>query len=83
MSHTTHALSPEAVLDVYARSLQRPPPPAFTLCVRGETFELGEGLSAAACDRLEEAWRFAERLMASPSLDAWRGAAAPSSLATR
>ena len=29
-SHTTHALAPEAVLDVYARSLGRPPPPAFT-----------------------------------------------------
>ena len=26
-SHTTHALAPEAVLDVYARSLRRPPPP--------------------------------------------------------
>ena len=33
---TTHALAPEAVLDVYARALGRAPPPAFTLCVRGE-----------------------------------------------
>lgn len=77
VSHTTHALSPEAVLDVYARSLQRAPPAAFTLCVRGESFELGEGLSEPARGRLEEAWRFAEHLMTSPSLDAWRRAATP------
>jgi hypothetical protein len=42
-SHTTHALAPEAVLDVYARSLRRPPPPAFTLCMRGERFRTGRG----------------------------------------
>ena len=57
-SHTTHALAPEAVLDVYARSLRRPPPPAFTLCMRGERFELGEGLSTEASERLEAAWAF-------------------------
>jgi len=34
MSHTTHALSPEAVLDVCRRTLAKTPPPPFTLCVR-------------------------------------------------
>ena len=48
MTHTTHALAPEAVLDVYARTLGQPPPPSFMLCVRGERFELGEGLSVEA-----------------------------------
>ena len=57
-SHTTHALAPEAVLDVYARSLGRTPPPSFMLCMRGERFELGEGLSAEASERLEGAWGF-------------------------
>ena len=44
-THSTHALSPEAVLDVYAQVRGEAPPPAFALCVRGESFELGEGLS--------------------------------------
>ena len=75
MSHTTHALAPEAVLDVYARSLGRTPPPSFTLCVRGERFELGEGLSAEARGRLEAAWAFVQGLMREPTVEAWRSAA--------
>ena len=47
-THSTHALSPEAVLDVYVQVRGAAPPPAFALCVRGESFELGEGLSPAA-----------------------------------
>ena len=74
-SHTTHALAPEAVLDVYARSLRRPPPPAFTLSMRGESFELGEGLSAEARERLESAWAFIQGLMAERSVEDWRRAA--------
>lgn len=45
---SSHALAPEAVLEVYARIQRRSPPPAFVLCVRGEDFRLGEGLSPAA-----------------------------------
>ena len=48
MTHTTHALAPESVLDVYAQLRRVPPPPSFALCVRGESFELGEGLSTRA-----------------------------------
>jgi hydrogenase maturation protease len=69
---TTHALAPEAVLDVYARTLGRPPPPAFTLLIRGERFELGEGLSPAASERLEAAWRFVQDLTGDVSADGWR-----------
>ncbi len=69
---TTHALAPEAVLDVYARALGRSPPPAFTLCVRGDAFELGEALSPAASERLEAAWSFVQGLMAERSVEAWR-----------
>jgi hydrogenase maturation protease len=71
-SHTTHALSPEAVLDVYARSLGRAPPPSFMLAVRGESFELGESLSAEAAARLEAAWAFVEALMREPTVEGWR-----------
>ena len=71
-AHTTHALAPEAVLDVFQRVRSRAPPPAFTLAVRGESFELGEPLSADGGERLEAAWRFIGELMRSPSAEAWR-----------
>ena len=77
MSHTTHALAPEAVLDVYARSLGRTPPPAFMLCVRGERFELGDELTAEARERLEAAWAFVEGLMRERSVEEWRRRASP------
>ena len=54
--HTSHALSPEAVLATYQRVSGEAPPESWVLCVRGESFELGEALSAAASDHLEEAW---------------------------
>ena len=71
---TTHAIAPEAVLEVYARTLGKTPPPSFTLCVRGERFELGEGLSADAAERLEAAWDFLQGLMRERTLEAWRRA---------
>jgi len=54
--HTSHALSPEAVLATYERVQGQPPPECWALCVRGESFELGEQLSAAAAAHLEAAW---------------------------
>jgi hydrogenase maturation protease len=71
VTHTTHAIPPEAVLDVFARTLGKTPPPSFTLCLRGERFELGEGLSAEAAERLEAAWAFLKGW----SVEAWRRAA--------
>ena len=54
--HTSHAISPEAVLATYQRLHGAPAPEAWVLCVRGESFELGEALSAMAADHLEAAW---------------------------
>ena len=54
--HTSHALSPEAVLATYRRVTGEEPPEAWVLCVRGESFELGESLSAAAASHLGAAW---------------------------
>ena len=54
--HTSHAISPEAVLATYRRVTGREPPEAWVLCVRGEAFELGEGLSQEAAGSLEAAW---------------------------
>ena len=55
--HTSHALSSEAVLATYKRVHGGPPPESWLLCVRGEAFELGHGLSEAAVDHLEQAWQ--------------------------
>jgi len=54
--HTSHALSPEAVLATYLRIKGEAPPPATIVCVRGESFELGEGLSHDAATHLQAAW---------------------------
>ena len=62
-SHSTHALPPQAVLQVYRQTEGREPPPSFVLCVRGECFELGEGLSAEALDRMDEAMNRLEQLI--------------------
>jgi len=54
--HTSHALSPKAVLATYRRVTGSEPPEAWLLCVRGESFELGEGLSSMAEVNAEAAW---------------------------
>ncbi len=72
MTHTTHALAPESVLDVYAQVRAAPPPPAFALCVRGESFELGESISGQGAARREAAWDFLLQLMRERSVEAWR-----------
>jgi hydrogenase maturation protease len=71
---STHALSPAALLDVYAR-VRGEPPPAFVLGVLGERFELGEGLSAVGAEGLEAAWDFARARLENPAVEAWRKAA--------
>lgn len=53
-SATTHALSPAAVLDV-ARRIGVSAPPCAVLAIRGESFELGDALSAAARAHLDAA----------------------------
>lgn len=64
--HTSHALSPEAVLATYRRITGEAPPEAWVLCVRGESFELGESLSALAAVHLEAAWRELLRRVSAP-----------------
>ena len=62
-SPSTHALTPAALLSVYAQVERRSPPPAFVLCVRGESFELGEGLSPSAQKHYDAALAFAGQLL--------------------
>lgn len=71
-SYTTHAMSPAAVLAVYQTIKHQPPPPCFLLSIKGEHFELGEGLSAEAGEHLAEACQFLQRLLADLDVAAWR-----------
>ena len=72
MTHTSHALPPESVLAVFRQVTGEAPPPAFLLCVRGERFELGDGLGSEAATRLEAAWSLIQQLQLDATPDAWR-----------
>jgi hypothetical protein len=54
--HTSHALSPEAVLAVFQRLNSVAAPESWLLCIRGECFDLGEQLTPSAVGHLEAAW---------------------------
>jgi len=69
---STHRLPPQGVLDVYRQLEDAAPPPSFVLCVRGERFELGEGLSAAAKAHAEAAWQQLTLLCRRPDAALWR-----------
>lgn len=71
IAHTTHELPPEAVLQVFRQTEKAEPPPSFTLCVRGEEFELGEPLTAAAESHLEAAFALLGQLCRNPDLASW------------
>jgi hydrogenase maturation protease len=53
-SYSSHALSPGAVLHAYQK-LFGEPPLSYVLAIRGEAFELGEGLSTDAAAHLDAA----------------------------
>jgi hydrogenase maturation protease len=52
-SYTSHALSAEALLQVYEDMQSHASPPATLLALRGEVFGLGEPLSATAKGHLQ------------------------------
>jgi hydrogenase maturation protease len=58
VTFTTHALSPESVMQVFRDLHDTEPPPCTLLAIRGERFELGEepGKSALANLALAVAW---------------------------
>lgn len=74
VAHTSHALSPQAVLQVYRQTEGAEPPPAFVLCIRGERFELGEALSGEASGRVEAAVSLVVELCRQPGLNTWEQA---------
>lgn len=70
-SYTTHAMSPQAVMQVY-RNIEHVPPPCFLLSLQGENFELGENLSQKAIQSLEEAFQIVKALLVTPELTYWQ-----------
>lgn len=76
-SISTHALTPAAVLQVHAQ-LRQATPPAFVLCIRGENFELGEGLSEAARGHLDVTRQHLAACLTEPVAVAWRQRQTPS-----
>ncbi len=58
-SFSSHALSPQALLQVFVDMQGHAPPPVTVLAIRGEAFELGEPMSAAAEAHLAAATHWA------------------------
>ncbi len=54
-SYSSHALSPQAVLQIYTDIWQQAAPPAFVLGIRGYAFALGTALSPQARQNLQAA----------------------------
>ncbi len=67
----SHALSPAALLNVYVQFYKESPPDAYVLCIKGETFELGELLSGNACENLALALTFAKQCLLEAESSAW------------
>lgn len=70
-SHSTHALPPESVLQVYYQMEGQEPPPAFVLCVRGENFDLGASLTPSAQEGIKAAMALLKRVLREPDLEEW------------
>jgi hydrogenase maturation protease len=72
---TSHAMSPGALLSACADAFSSPLPAGFLLAIRGDRFELGDGLSLAAHANLGRAVAFFETLVRHASPDRWSAAA--------
>jgi hydrogenase maturation protease len=70
-SHSTHALPPESVLQVYYQMEGKEPPPAFLLCVRGESFDLGASLTPSAQEGVNAAMALLMQLVRERDLAGW------------
>jgi hydrogenase maturation protease len=72
LSHTTHAMSPAAILDTYQTIKKQMPPPCFLLAIGADSFELGEDLGNTARQNLAEACEFMNTILNNPTFDFWQ-----------
>ncbi len=68
---STHAISPQALLNVYLQTTGNELPPAYLLHVAGKSFGLGESLGETGSAAAESAWAFLEDLLSHPASE-WR-----------
>ena len=68
----SHALTPEALLNVYEQFYRETSPEAFILCIRGESFELGDAPSSQARENLTSALTFIKTLIGGPKTMTWQ-----------
>ena len=68
---STHAISPQALLNVCREATGNAPPPAYLLHVAGRSFGLGESLGSTGSAAAESAWAFLNELLGHPSSE-WR-----------
>lgn len=69
----SHALEPQALLQVYRQFYQEMPPEVYVLCIRGERYELGEGLGEDALSHKKAAFEFCKELLREPDGSSWKG----------
>lgn len=72
LSHTTHAMSPVAILDTYQTIKKQSPPPCFLLAIGAASFELGEDLGDKARQNFEKASELMASLLKKPTLEFWQ-----------
>lgn len=72
LSHTTHAMSPAAILDTYQTIKKENPPPCFLLAIGADSFELGEDLGNTARQNLAKACDFMNTLLNNPTFEFWQ-----------
>lgn len=65
-SYTSHAMSPAALLHVFETVTGLTPPPSYLLSIQAESFELGDDISQATADNLNQACEFARHLLTLP-----------------
>ena len=63
-SFTTHAVSPQAILQVFREVEAEPPPPCWLLAIRGDAWELGTAPGDSARQNLKEAVDWGRRWIA-------------------
>ncbi len=68
---STHAISPQALLNVYQKAMREAPPDAWLLHVAAREFELGAEPGDVATRAIDEVTRFLESLLSRDSSD-WR-----------
>ena len=68
---STHAISPQALLNVYQETSGGQAPVSYLLHVAGDSFGLGESLGEKGRAAAEVAWTFLEELLEAPPSE-WR-----------